>query len=376
MMVQTIDKVYVDTISLEKKFWTYFFPRIFLGCLLALFMSSPLDHYLFREQIEDQMRENAKNNWITYQEDVIKGSKIEDVKNTKKEQDSLKVIAENALKNNPTTVAFLNAERDKSAEENRLNNTLKPEKRKLENQKEIARKAIPLKYDSIHSRYVWDRDNPNFTVRHNAWNAIDINSISKTIKESEEKISGFNKIIEAEREKHETEWSVKHTEADSLFKHFNKIQTEKQNEIDKKTEDQKKFAENLSGFDTKFMTLLTHPNFGVQFLRWFIFLVFFMIEILPTWMKLMGKPKEYDIILDQLKNKRIEEFENIVEQEKKIAEIKKQAEIALVIDQEKQRSTIELENHEKIMKNIAEEQYNIAQIILNEWKEKIKQKSN
>jgi TM2 domain-containing membrane protein YozV len=41
MMVQTIDKVYVDTISSSKKFWKYFFPRILLGCLLALFMSSP-----------------------------------------------------------------------------------------------------------------------------------------------------------------------------------------------------------------------------------------------------------------------------------------------------------------------------------------------
>jgi hypothetical protein len=158
-----------------------------------------------------------------------------------------------------------------------------------------------------------------------------------------------------------------------LYRHWGGIETEKQNEIDEKTESQKSFVENLRGFDTKFMTLLTHPNFGVQFLRWFIFLVFLLIEILPTWMKLMGKPREYDKKLDLIREKRVTEFEKVVQQDEQIAENKKKSEIQLAEDKEKQRCIKELENHQKMLDKLSIKYENITTQILDDWEEKVKQ---
>jgi len=97
-----------------------------------------------------------------------------------------------------------------------------------------------------------------------------------------------------------------------------------------------------------------------------------MIEILPTWMKLMGKPTEYDLKLTQYKSIRVKEIENIVIQDEEIFNIKKQSEIELTIEREKQRRDIELENYKRILYNIADKQNTISLAILNEWEEKVK----
>jgi hypothetical protein len=100
-----------------------------------------------------------------------------------------------------------------------------------------------------------------------------------------------------------------------------------------------------------------------------------MIEILPTWMKLMGKPTEYDLKLHQYKLKQVKAIEQSVNQDDELFEIKKQSELELAVEKEKQRREIELENHKKILNNIAEKQNSISIAILDEWEEKVKNNS-
>jgi len=126
------------------------------------------------------------------------------------------------------------------------------------------------------------------------------------------------------------------------------------------------------GWEAVFMTLLTHPDFGVQFLRWFIFLVFLMIEILLTWMKLMGKPTKYDLKLHQYKLRQVKEIEQSVNQDDELFKIKKQSALNLAVEKEKQRREVELENHKKILNNIAENKNSISIVLLDEWEEKVK----
>lgn len=51
----------------------------------------------------------------------------------------------------------------------------------------------------------------------------------------------------------------------------------------------------MTGFDTKFTTLFLMPNWGVQVLKWAIFLALLVIEILPTYLKLKTPVGQYDI---------------------------------------------------------------------------------
>ncbi|MDR0602972.1 MAG: DUF4407 domain-containing protein [Bacteroidales bacterium] len=371
MMVLTIDKVHVDKLSTAKKILIYFFPRIFLGILLALFMSSPLDHFLFKDQIEYQMQIDADSTWMKYERELKKTMDIEGTQNELKSYQSKKDSLSIAKGKNPNTVTFQEAQ---SNYERELPNllTLEAKKNDKNSEKKIADSKVPI--DSLGQQIISSDEYRVYLSKRTEYDraVTDYNNKHKEVEE-------YKSIIKAEKEKYQKDLENRIAKQDTLVdKSIKKIESDKET-VAVKTDEKQKFVKGLNGFDTKFMTLLTHPNFGVQFLRWFIFLVFLMIEILPTWMKLMGKPTEYDIKLDKIKNERIAELEKAIdeerqeaEDERKKAEIKRQSEIALVIEQEKQRYDIELENHRKILENIAEKQYNIAQMILSKWEEENK----
>jgi hypothetical protein len=360
MMVQTIDKVYVDNLSVIKKFAVYFFPRLFLGILLALFMSSPLDHFLFEGQIKKQMQINADATWMRYQKELKGAMDIEgtqnELNNLQSNRDSL-IIARSKY---PNTVTFREAKDNYDREYPKLR-PLEVDKNNKNYEKNGAWSKIPE--DTLGRKIRNSKEYNTYLSKETEYKkAVTVyNNKNNEVKE-------YEAIRKQEIDKYQKDIENKIAKQDTLIdKSIKKLDSDKET-IDVKTEEKKEFLEELTGFDTKFMTLLMHPDFGVQFLRWFIFLVFLMIEILPTWMKLMGKPKDYDIKLDEIKNEHVKE----IQYEHKNAEIQRQFEMELVIEQEKQRKSIELDNHKKILEQIAEKQYDMAQMILNEWVEKNK----
>jgi hypothetical protein len=373
MMVQTINKVYVDGIGFKKKFWIYFFPRIFLGCLLALFMSSPLDHFIFKEQIENRMRLNVQSEWIEFQEKEKQGYDIEGSQNQKIENVSMRDSLGNAIKKDPNTTVFQDAKESYNVEKERLQQ-LKQDMNVKNQARNQAWNNIPTEYDTLAHKNVPNKSSHEYKVYldRNFEYSKSITAYNDKVKE----VNNYETTMKNERKKYENDLNAKIQKQDTIIDKITTKIAEDNTAIDEKTKENKEFLDNLRGFDTKFMTLMTLPNFGVQFLRWFIFLVFLMIEILPTWMKLMGKPTEYDIRLEKIKDKRKAEFESMVQQDEEIAEIKKKSEIQMTIDKEKQRQEIELENHKKILEAIADKQNNIAITILEEWEAKAKKELN
>jgi len=372
MMVQTIDKVYVDTISSNKKFWKYFFPRILLGCLLALFMSSPLDHYLFREQIEDQMQKNADITWMAYQEKLKNAMDIEGTQSRQKSYQSSRDSLSTAKGKNPSTIAFKEAKENYDRENPKLSQ-LEISKNNKNSEKNQAWNRIPERYDTLTHKMVKIRNTSEWDFY--IGKVTEYNNAVTTYNTKNKEVNGYADTMRAERIKYEKELDVKIQKQDTIISKLTDKLEDDNATIEDKTKDKQAFLESLQGFDTKFMTLLTHPNFGVQFLRWFIFLVFLLIEILPTWMKLMGKPREYDKKLDMTRKKRIKEFEKIVQQDEQIAENKKQSEIKLADEKEKQRQIKELDNHQKMLDKLSVKYENITSQILDDWEEKVKQEN-
>lgn len=369
MMVQTIDKVYVDTISTKSKFLKYLFPRMFLGCLLAMFMSSPLDHYLFKEQIEDQMKKNADKSWMSYQSDLKKAMDIEGTQKRQKDYQANRDNLSKTIGESPTTITYQEASQNYQKENPKLLQlaTIK-DNRKTE--KDKSWKTIPERYDDVKNRLVKNentsayRDYEEKTRLYNNAN----NEYAHKLKE----VNGYKRIMREEVINHEKQISEKIRQQDDVIQ---KLSTKIENDnktVSLGTTNRKLFVEKQNGFDTKFMTLLTHPNFGVQFLRWFVFLVFLLIEIIPTWMKLMGKPTEYDVKLDKIRKRRITELEVDIQQEEQIADIKKTTEIQIAIEKENHRKTIELDLYKNTLDEIQMKYENIAKSILQDWEDSVK----
>ncbi|NVK66738.1 MAG: DUF4407 domain-containing protein [Flavobacteriales bacterium] len=370
MMIQTIDKVYINGISTRAKFWRYFFPRIFLGSLLALFMSSPLDHYLFREQIEDQMQKNSDKTWMSYQESLKKAIDIEGTQsrqlNFKENRDRLN----DAKNQDPETTTFRDAQLDY---ENEIQNlpSLKKRVQDANLSRNRAWRNIPREFDELTQKEVLIKESREYR------NYLDKNDEYRKAKnnyrEKEILIAQLDSIIKSERLIYEQSLNDKIRQSDNVIDSLaTKIEMDNAT-IENKTDERQEFLANLQGFDTKFMTLLTHPNFGVQFLRWFIFLVFLLLEILPTWMKLMGKPTEYDIKLNKIREKRVVEFEKISEKDKKIVDIETDSDIEIATEKEEQRKIAELNLHKQTLQSVVNKYENITTSILEDWEDKIKQ---
>jgi hypothetical protein len=371
MMVQTIDKVYANTISNAGKFWKYFFPRIFLGCLLALFMSSPLDHYLFREQIEDQMQKNADTTWMQYQTELQGALNIKGTKSDMQRNDSIRQKYKTDKENDPNSTLFKEAKANHNRESPNIPRleTDRDNKNAAKNQ---AWNSIPIiGYDSIKNQSIRDRNSYQYRDYLDKKTKYDNAVTAYNNKKAE--VTGYQQTMDSEKKKHEEDLNSKIQKQDTIIDQLNTKIIDNTATIEQKTKDKQVFLDKLQGFDTKFMTLLTHPNFGVQFLRWFIFLVFLLIEILPTWMKLMGKPTEYDVKLDKIRKKRITEFETIVQQDEQIANIKKNAEIYIATEKEQQRKIIELDLLQKTLTDIGNKYENITKSILQDWEDKVKQ---
>jgi hypothetical protein len=378
MMVLTIDKVHVKDLSVKKKLGTYFFPRLFLGILLALFMSSPLDHFLFEGQIKKQMQINADSTWMRYHKELESVMKLED---TRKELDRLqrnKDSLDNAKNKDPKTIIFQEAKTSYDQESLRLR-SLNDFRNNKEREKDMAWNRIPP--DSLGQKDKTSREYFTYLSKQNEYDRAVKDYISK-----EKEVGGYKEIITKERTKYQEDLENRIKRQDTLVVKSAQQFSSNRETIDSKTKEKQDFLSQLDGFDTKFMTLLTLPDFGVQFLRWFIFLVFLMIEILPTWIKLMGQPTDYDIELDKIRKEHLEDIRHErekakiqrqsemedIQHEREKAKIQRQFEIERLIEQEKQRKSIELDNHKKILEQIAEKQYNIVQMILNEWVEKNK----
>jgi len=373
MMIQTIDKVYIESLSFWKKFGYYFFPRLLLGALLALFMSSPLDHYIFRDQIEAQMRRNAEKEWKEYQQQLHATLNIEGTQKQLKEYE-LKLDSLSRVKNQePNTYRYREAKKNLQEAKKSLPK-LKKDMAYAKRQRNLAWRHIPQYYDTIKKKYIKIRNTPQYRTY------LKKNKIYKEVKSKYEsklkEIEQYQKIMNEEIINFEKEITNQIKQTDTIKNNLYTQLEKNKSKIEEKSSEKEKFLSELHGFDTKFMTLLKHPDFGVQFLRWFIFTVFLLIEILPTWMKLMGKPTEYDVKLHLIKQKRMKSIEKEFQKEEQMHNIKITNDIQILEDKERLRKDEEIKLYRKILDNITQKYENITNKLLKEWEEKILKNKN
>jgi len=118
----------------------------------------------------------------------------------------------------------------------------------------------------------------------------------------------------------------------------------------------------MNGFDTKFVTLFLMPDWGVQILKWLIFLVLLVIEILPTYLKLRTPFGQYDWEM----YKREQETE--IETKKRIEYLRNE------IDEiENYRSNSEIDLNKKLIDKLVVIEEKLANELLSDWEQKARE---
>jgi len=330
-------------------------------------MSSPLDHYIFKEQIENQMRKNADKDLRQYEKtqtnhyDIIGTETKQKGNQTRRD----KLAAEK--NKDPKTSVFQDAKENYERENPKIENL----KKDVGNKKAEANTAwnrIPEVYDSLTRKNIkinYGQERISYNTKYKAYT-----DAVKSLEEKTKEVKEYTDTMRMERIKHSKDLDVQIAKQDKEIDSLNIKLKNDNNTINVKVQEETDFVERLNGFDTKFMTLITHPNFGVQFLRWFIFVVFLVIEILPTWMKLVGKPREYDIKLASRREQRANEEEIEKQRDEEIAKINKTTDVESAQEKANYRKAKEKELHDKVTNDIASRYEIILTKKLNEWESK------
>ncbi len=353
LLIFAIDRSMVNSIKrdpnvTEIPFWQYFVPRLILAFILAFFMSIPLDHIVFHEKIERQMIENNNNDWLKQQDDLNKGFDIvrrdSNIVSLSKKVDALNEKLESGcpLPNYKQAVSDYNY----------CNPKIKP--------LEIAY------YNKIKERKAYYRQlqlnqntqNPNTDSR---WRAL--NEEGKTAyriwQSQKTECEGYNN----EAKRIDSIWhaglTAEISRKDSLYQKQDALLKADQDSVVIKSANFKSEIDRLKGFDTQFTTLFLMPNWGVQILKWLIFLALLVIEILPTYLKLKTPIGQYDRRMQEREDITALEIEKNLDAEKEIRE-----------KTESHRVAVETKLNNTIYDKISEIELKLAEETLTEWEKK------
>ncbi|MBK8808641.1 MAG: DUF4407 domain-containing protein [Bacteroidales bacterium] len=322
-MVNSIKK---DPTQAEKSMMQYFWPRFFLAVILSFFMSIPLDHIVFKSRIEYQLEKNNindlkerssyLNNKYKTKEDSIEASKA---------LNSAEEI-ENELKSDCPLPEY----KTKISEYNTCKSQLT--------------KIKPRIYYTNNDNELVSRTNPAYTKKKNECGrlkveASQIESQWRTQKQQEaqsEKMRGLS--IKTKKKINDSIISVK---TDSLETGLNLMK---------------------GSFDTQFVTLFLMPNFGVQFLKWLIFLALLVIEILPTYLKLKTPIGQYDWMMYK------QERETELETRSRLNALETE-----LNDIEEYRKNKEIGMNKKIIDKVVDIEEKLANEMLEEWESKARE---
>jgi hypothetical protein len=114
----------------------------------------------------------------------------------------------------------------------------------------------------------------------------------------------------------------------------------------------------MTGFDTKFTTLFLMPNWGVQVLKWAIFLALLVIEILPTYLKLKTPVGQYDMKMHEREVMTKNDIKARVNSEEQIAN-----------QTEAHRVTAEVELNKTVIDRVADIELRLAEEMLEDWEQ-------
>lgn len=340
--------------------------RVFLSALISFFISIPLELWLFRENIAEQM-------------DKDKTEKI--IQKQNREKLAFNVSGDSIL--------ISTYEKEVSYLDSLLNRAEPPAnyrnysnvKEGLKNSQENYDRLINEHNKKLKKRKEWWNQVP-YTIRYKSIDTLRLNPIRVNDKSSNAYKQWLSLWIETKNDGTLTkEISLKKNQKENLesqlsdiSKSYFELNTNKKNKKDSlrlvkedellqknKTIKSKKdnysaLIESHKGFTTKWVAINNIDDFWVIFFIWFIRIVFFTIEMLPTMAKVSTPIGCYDRTIysyEKRREKYLDEIEDL--------DVKKLKAI------EKQKLDNELSVQKDILDNLAKKQNNIANRILDEW---------
>ena len=349
LLVFAIDRSMVNSIKKDPQapaqpFWSFFFPRLILATILAFFMSIPLDHIVFPEAIERQMKVNVHNDWLRRQEELARGFNVAgtdtDLKKMDTELGGLRAdinsecplpdyrLAVQSLDECTQRLQSLQADYEKKRAAaanyfNRLPTT--PRGGRIVNQTYVA-----LRRERNDAKAAVDQQTQTCDGYRDEARRIDSDWRAAKQKEIDDKASQRSKTQERLNKDQETIRTESDTFKDELAA--------------------------MSGFDTKFTTLFLMPNWGVQVLKWAIFMALLVIEILPTYLKLKTPVGQYDMKMHEREEMTRNDIKARVASERDI-----------VTQTEAHRVAAEVSLNKAVIDRIAEIELRLAEEMLDDW---------
>lgn len=353
LLIFAIDRSMVNSIKrdpnvTEQPFWQYFVPRLILAFILAFFMSIPLDHIIFHEKIERQMIENNNNDWLRQQDDLNKGFDIarrdSNIVSLSKEVDILNKKLESGCPLPDYKEAVLNY------------SNCNPNVKSLENVYYNKKKERNAYYYQLQLNQ--GTKNPKIDSR---WRSL--NDGSKNAYQTWQTQKSECEKYKLDANRINMEWQTKLnaeiSRKDSLYQKQDALLKTDQDSVVIKSANFKSEIDRLKGFDTQFTTLFLMPNWGVQILKWLIFLALLVIEVLPTYLKLKTPIGQYDRRMQEREDITALEIENNLDAEKEIRE-----------KTESHRVAVETKLNNTIYDKISEIELKLAEETLTEWEKK------
>lgn len=355
VLIFAIDRSMVNSIKRDPKegvqpFWSFFAPRLILAFILAFFMSIPLDHIVFAERIERQMMDNNKADWLKQQSDLNEGYR------TKQSEVDIKTFEADKKKIEQELLSDCPLPDYKSKMEDYFSARASASQKESEYNKSQS---------LVNARIVLRRQEQD-TIKPQ-WNSDDIALFQSRDFAKKEWLSkiAIRDGFKNEADNIDSGWRAS-KKKDFLKKDTLLVKTQTKliadnDTIKKNVEKFKSDIEGMKGFDTQFTTLFLMPNWGVQILKWLIFLALLVIEILPTYLKLRTPIGQYDWEMYRHDQMMANNVEAKIISEKEISE-----------QTENHRKTKEVELNTTIIDKVAGIELDLANDTLEEWEKQAK----
>ena len=359
-MVNSIKK---DPEDKNKFNWGFFWPRLILAFILAFFMSIPLDHIVFKERIEYQMSQNNVDDWKKRKADLTAGFNIEGdssaYKKNEKDIDKIEDQINQGCEACPWDEYNLPKNQADGISNNELPGLLR-NKRTAENNynahfANLRRSQTPEGESLINPSQV-QSDSRLRKLRSDR--GIAQSNYSKKFNEAKELYAKANLACDKWKEDIKSEKKRIEARRDTVQQRLD----DNTKAVSNQSGDYKKELEEMNGFDTKFVTLFLMPNWGVQILKWLIFLVLLVIEVLPTYLKLRTPFGQYDWEMYR------REQETEIETKKRVESLKNE------IDEiESYRSNSEIDLNKKLIDKLVVIEEKLANEMLSDWEQQARE---
>jgi hypothetical protein len=351
LLIFAIDRSMVNSIkkdpdATKQPFWSFFLPRLLLATILAFFMSIPLDHIVFPQAIERQMKVNVHNDWLRRQEELTSGLNVAGTGTALKAVESELSGLRGELDSECPLPDYKAAKQ--SYDESLLQlQTLQAD---YENKKRNAANYFNRLPRTERGMRIVDQ---TYAVLRR-----ERNEAKAAVDQQTETSNGYRD----EARRIDSDWrTAKQKEIDDKASQRSKTQQRLDKDQETVRTQSDTFRDELAamtGFDTKFTTLFLMPNWGVQVLKWAIFLALLVIEILPTYLKLKTPVGQYDMKMHEREVMTRNDIKARVNSEEQIAN-----------QTEAHRVTAEVELNKTVIDRVADIELRLAEEMLEDWEQ-------